>query len=109
MQTNENTEFAGYQVPKGEENMYHCVIEQKQFDASTGQRLSRPVVQKFGKKFFETFGMHQLKQQGYTITILHNPNDVHEEAEPSKDEQAAAEPKKKKVNNTTKKKPKGQS
>ena len=37
MQTNENTEFAGYQVPKGEENMYHCVIEQKQFDASTGQ------------------------------------------------------------------------
>ena len=80
MQTNENTEFAGYQVPKGEENMYHCVIEQKQFDASTGQRLSRPVVQKFGKKLFETFGMHQLKQQGYTIIILHNPNDEHVEA-----------------------------
>lgn len=84
MQTNENTEFAGYQVPKGEENMYHCVIEQKQFDASTGQRLSRPVIQKFGKKFFETFGMHQLKQQGYTITILHNPNVEKVEAEPEK-------------------------
>ena len=93
MQTIENTEFAGYQVPKGEETMYHCVIEQKQFDASTGQRLSRPVVQKFGKKFFETFGMHQLKQQGYTITILHNPNDEKLEAEPAKEE---AEPKKKK-------------
>ena len=93
MQTIENTEFAGYQVPKGEENMYHCVIEQKQFDASTGQRLSRPVVQKFGKKFFETFGMHQLKQQGYTITILHNPNDEKVEDEPAKEE---AEPKKKK-------------
>ena len=93
MQTNENTEFAGYQVPKGEENMYHCVIEQKQFDASTGQRLSRPVVQKFGKKFFETFGMHQLKQQGYTITILHNPNDEKVEAEKAK---LQAEPEKKK-------------
>ena len=96
MQTNENTEFAGYQAPKGEENMYHCVIEQKQFDASTGQRLSHPVVQKFGKKFFETFGMHQLKQQGYTIIILHNPNDEQAAAEPEKDEQAAAEPEKKK-------------
>lgn len=85
MQTNDNTEFAGYQVPKGEENMYHCVIEQKQFDASTGQRLSRPVVQKFGKKFFETFGMHQLKQQGYAITILHNPNDEQATAEPAKE------------------------
>ena len=98
MQTIENTEFVGYQVPKGEENMYHCVIEQKQFDASTGQRLSRPVVQKFGKKFFETFGMHQLKQQGYTITILHNPNDEKVEAEPEKEAEPAkeAEPKKKK-------------
>lgn len=100
MQTIENTEFVGYQVPKGEENMYHCVIEQKQFDASTGQRLSRPVVQKFGKKFFETFGMHQLKQQGYTITILHNPNDEKVEAEPAKVEaepaKEEAEPKKKK-------------
>lgn len=85
MQTNDNTEFAGYQVPKGEGNMYHCVIEQKQFDASTGQRLSRPVVQKFGKKFFETFGMHQLKQQGYTITILHNPNDEQAATEPAKE------------------------
>ena len=84
MQVNENTEFAGYQVSKGEENMYHCVIEQKQFDPSTGKRLSRPVVQKFGKKFFETFGMHQLKQQGYTVTILHNPNDIQQEDETAK-------------------------
>lgn len=66
----------GYECPKGEESLYHCEIEQRQFDPATGERLSRPRVQKFGKKFFESFGLHNLKQQGYTVTVLHDPNDV---------------------------------
>lgn len=62
-----------YIVPKGEEDAYHCMIEQKKFDSETGERLSRPRVQKFGQKFFESFGMTNLKSLGYTIVILHDP------------------------------------
>lgn len=64
-----------YIVPKGEETFYHCRIEVRKFNAETGERLSVPRIQKFGKKFFETFGLHNLKKQGYTVDILHNPND----------------------------------
>lgn len=60
-------------VPKGEEHLYHCRIERKQFDAKTGKRLSVPAYQIFGKKFFETFGLHNLVQQGYDVDVLHDP------------------------------------
>lgn len=75
----ENTK--AYECPKGEEHLYHCIIEQTQFNPATGERVSRPVLQKFGKKFFESFGAHNLKQQGYTITVLHDPNVKEEAAE----------------------------
>ena len=63
-----------YIVPKGEERSYHAVIEVKQFDPKTGVRLSRPRVQKFGKKTFETHVQSSLQKQGYDIVILHDPN-----------------------------------
>lgn len=63
-----------YIVPKGEERSYHAVIEVKQFDPKTGVRLSRPRVQKFGKKTFETHVQTSLQKQGYDILILHDPN-----------------------------------
>lgn len=62
-------------VPKGEEHFYHCRIEIKKFDSETGERLSTPRMQVFGKKFFETFGLHNLRKQGYTVDVMHNPND----------------------------------
>lgn len=62
-----------YIVPKGEERYYHAVIEVEQFDPKTGTRISRPRVQKFGKKMFETHVFNSLRKQGYTVTILHNP------------------------------------
>lgn len=62
-------------VPKGEEDSYHCRIEIKKFNGETGERLSRPQIQVFGKKFFESFGLHNLKKQGYTVDILHDPNE----------------------------------
>lgn len=62
-----------YIVPKGEERYYHAVIEVEQFDPKTGKRLSRPRVQKFGKKMFETHVLNSLRKQGYTVTILHDP------------------------------------
>ncbi len=64
-----------YLVPKGEERFYHAVIEVKQFDGKTGKRLSRPRVQKFGKKMFEAHVAASLRKQGYEITILHDPNE----------------------------------
>ena len=65
--------------PKGEERYYHCRIEVRKFNAETGERLSKPCIQVFGKKFFETFGVHNLRKQGYTVDVLHNPNKWEEE------------------------------
>ena len=63
-----------YIVPKGEEKSYHCVIEVVQFDQKTGKKISKPRVQKFGKKTFETSVLASLRKQGFTVTILHDPN-----------------------------------
>lgn len=60
-------------VPKGEEHLYHCKIEIRRFNPNTGERVSAPRIQVFGRKFFESFGLHNLRQQGYTVEILHNP------------------------------------
>ena len=71
----ENLTPDNYIVPKGEELVYHCVIEVKQFDAKDGHRISKPRVQKFGKKMFETIVRDSLLKQGYEIKVLYNPND----------------------------------
>lgn len=79
-----------YIVPKGEEKDYHAVIEVVQFDPKTGKRISRPRVQKFGKKIFEAHVSDSLRKQGYTVTILHDPN-VWLKEQAAKREQAAKE------------------
>lgn len=86
-----------YIVPKGEEKDYHAVIEVVQFDQKTGKRLSKPRVQKFGKKIFEAHVGDSLRKQGYTVTILHDPNvwlkEQAEQAEQKAKEQAEAKAK----------------
>lgn len=64
-----------YIVPKGEERAYHAVIEVEQYDNKTGRKLSKPRVQKFGKKIFETHVRASLLKQGYNVTILHDPTE----------------------------------
>ena len=64
-----------YIVPDNEKHLYHCVIEIKKFDSETGKRLSIPRIQKFGKKGYENSIAEHLKKQGYTITVLHGPNE----------------------------------
>ena len=64
-----------YIVPDNEKHLYHCVIEIKKFDSETGERLSIPRIQKFGKKGYENSIADNLKKQGYTITVLHDPNE----------------------------------
>lgn len=61
-------------VPKGEEDCYHCRIEVKKFNQDTGERISKPRIQVFGKKFFESFGLHNLRKQGFTVDVMHDPN-----------------------------------
>lgn len=58
-----------------ERGLYHCKIEMRRFDASTGKTLSRPRIQKFGKKVFETNIVKNLTRQGYTIDVLYNPTE----------------------------------
>lgn len=64
-----------YIVPKGEEMVYHCVIEVVQFNPKTGARISRPRIQKFGRKVFEQTVRDALLKQGYTIKVLYNPTE----------------------------------
>lgn len=64
-----------YLVPKGEERAYHVLQEIKQFDPKTGAKLSKPRVQKYGKKIFESIVLPKLRRQGYELTILHDPTE----------------------------------
>lgn len=87
-----------YIVPSNEQHLYHCVIEVRKFDSETGKRLSVPCIQKFGKKSFENGILDALKKQGYTITVLHDPNEyfkaqAEEKAERTAEQQKAAEEK----------------
>ena len=79
-----------YIVPDNEKHLYHCVIEIKKFDSETGKRLSIPRIQKFGKKGYENSIADNLKKQGYTITVLHDPNE-YIKAKAEADEKAKAE------------------
>jgi membrane protein involved in colicin uptake len=79
-----------YIVPDNEKHLYHCVIEVRKFDSETGKRLSVPRVQKFGKKMYENNIADNLKKQGYTITVLHDPNEwLADQAEANKAKAAA--------------------
>lgn len=64
-----------YIVPKGEEKDYHAIIEVVQYDPKTGVKLSKPRVQKFGRKTFESHVQASLRKQGYKVVILHDPNE----------------------------------
>lgn len=62
----------GYSVPFNERHLYHCRIEVKKFNAETGERLSKPRIQKFGMKTFQLV-LPKLREQGYTVEILYSP------------------------------------
>lgn len=62
-------------MPANEKHLYHVKQELTEFDRSTGKRMSRPVIQKYGKRMFESVVYDDLKAQGYTIEVLHDPNE----------------------------------
>ena len=65
---------ANYIVPKGEEGSWHVIQEIPSYHQRTGKRLSVPRVQKYGVKEFKDM-QRLLRQQGYELTILHDPTD----------------------------------
>lgn len=69
-----------YIIPDGEEGTYHCRIEQRQFNPNTGERLSRPFIQKFPAKMWPAL-LRNLKQQGWTVDILHDPTEFNRKEE----------------------------
>lgn len=69
-----------YIVPKGEENTFHCRIEQTQFNPRNGKRVSKPRIQKFDAKMYPTLSRN-LKQQGWDIVVLYDPTEYNSEQE----------------------------
>ena len=69
-----------YIVPRGEEDTYHCKIEQTQFNPRNGKRLSRPRIQKFDSKMYAQVARN-LRQQGWEIEVLYDPSEFLAERE----------------------------
>lgn len=69
-----------YIVPRGEEDTYHCKIEQTQFNQRNGKRLSRPRIQKFDSKMYPSVARN-LRQQGWDIEVLYDPTEFIAERE----------------------------
>ena len=61
-----------YNVPKGEEGIYHVVLEVEEYDRSTGAKKSTPMLQKFGVVAFET-SLSQLRHLGYKVRVVYDP------------------------------------
>lgn len=79
-----------YIVPKGEEHLVHAVIEIRKFNQDSGKRISVPCIQKFGFKSWKMIVETNLKKQGYTITMLHDPSEWLEEQEKQRKAKSAA-------------------
>lgn len=69
-----------YIVPKGEENRFHVIQEVLKFSGESGERISKPRIQKYGAKAFPEL-LEQLKKQGFTVTVLHDPREFQAENE----------------------------
>ena len=75
-----NVTADNYIVPQGEEDTFHCIIEQKQFNQSTGKRVSKPRVQKFDAKMYPMIARN-LRMQGFSIEVLYDPTEFLKERE----------------------------
>ena len=74
-----------YIVPRGEEDTYHCRIEQTQFNPRNGKRMSKPRIQKFDAKMYPSLA-RTLRQQGWDIEVLYDPTAYLEEQEAKRKE-----------------------
>ena len=77
--TIEDITAENYAVPAGEERYYHVKIEVKQYNPKTGQKISRPAIQKFGPKMYRAIVSVQLLKMGYEMEVLHDPTEWEKE------------------------------
>lgn len=63
-----------YLVKENEKNTYHIRLEVVQFNPKTGVRMSRPRIQKIGRKTFRKV-YDSLLKQGYKIEVLYSPEE----------------------------------
>lgn len=68
--------FAGYEAPENEKDLYHVSLEKVLFNNKTGQKVSKPYVQKFTVSEYKDLLVHGA---GFTIVVLHDPTKVEEE------------------------------
>ena len=74
-----------YIVPRGEEDTYHCRIEQTQFNPRNGKRQSKPRIQKFDAKMYPSLARN-LRQQGWDIEVLYDPTEYLSERDAKRQE-----------------------
>ena len=68
-----DTRTDGYEVPQGEANHAHLEIEMRKFNPITGERLSKPKIQKFNVEQFKRF-YDPANRGGYYINkVLYLP------------------------------------
>ena len=75
-----------YIVPRGEEDTYHCKIEQTQFNPRNGKRMSKPRIQKFNAKMYPSIARN-LRQQGWDIEVLYDPTEFLRQQEADRQQQ----------------------
>lgn len=63
-----------YIVPEGEKMCFHVIMETKQYHPKTGEKISRPRLQKFKAGTFKQLRPN-FERQGYDINVLYDPTD----------------------------------
>lgn len=70
---------AGYQPGKGEENDVHALIEIPAFDPVTGERRSRPYIQKFQPGAWKQFQANGPRLGYWVQELLYAPRGINTE------------------------------
>lgn len=63
-----------YIVPEGEKMCFHVIMEIKQYHPKTGDKISRPRLQKFKAETFKKLRPN-FERQGYDINVLYDPTE----------------------------------
>ena len=61
-----------YTVPGNERDLYHVLMDRKEYNPATGKPIFKPFVQKYDPKIWKS--IHDvLVAQGYVMTIIYDP------------------------------------
>lgn len=63
-----------YIVPEGEKMCFHVIMEIKQYHPKTGEKISRPRLQKFNVPTFKKLRSN-FERQGFEIVVIYDPTE----------------------------------